>query len=63
MTTEDIQRNIAASEPKRNIRICGHEDRTVLFCEECRTKGYEYDEMKHAPLCRTGAEIKRNSSN
>jgi hypothetical protein len=49
--------NLAANQPKRNIRVCcGPEGRTVLFCEECHGRGYEYDEMKHREGCCHTAE-------
>jgi hypothetical protein len=49
-----IQANLTSDTPKKNIRVCGHEDRTVLFCNECHGRGYEYDAMKHTPACETG---------
>ncbi len=50
--------NLAANQPKKNIRVCcSREGRTVLFCEECLGRGYEYSEMKHHDSCNTGKAL------
>ncbi len=47
----------AGTDPKKNIQICGHEGRTVLWCKECHGKVCEYDTTKHKPSCLTGSAL------
>ena len=50
--------NLAANQPKKNIRVCcDRAGRTVLFCDECHGRGYEYDEMNHREGCQTAQAV------
>jgi hypothetical protein len=48
-------RNLSQVEAKKNIQICGHEGRSVLFCRECHKHGYF--EITHTSECRTGQAL------
>lgn len=50
----EVLTNLAANQPKKNIRVCcSRAGRTVLFCEECHGRGYEYNKIKHRDGCHT----------